>query len=69
MIVITQCCIHELYLAGRSQQAAVVLAKTFERRKCNHRVPIPGIDCVTSVVGTPTFVKQLARHSDYSSEL
>lgn len=49
--MITQCCIHELYLQGKSQQPTVDLAKTFERRKCNHREPIPGDDCVASVVG------------------
>ncbi|KAI0321708.1 Fcf1-domain-containing protein [Amylostereum chailletii] len=49
--MITQCCIHELYLQGKSQQSAVDLAKTFERRKCNHREPIPGDDCLTSVIG------------------
>ncbi|KAJ7655108.1 Fcf1-domain-containing protein [Mycena polygramma] len=49
--MITQCCIHELYLLGRAQQPAVDLAKTFERRKCNHREPIPGDDCLVSVVG------------------
>ncbi|KAJ6604350.1 Fcf1-domain-containing protein [Mycena vulgaris] len=49
--MITQCCIHELYLLGKSLQPAVDLAKTFERRKCNHREPIPGDECLTSVVG------------------
>ncbi|KAK7064472.1 rRNA-processing protein utp23 [Favolaschia claudopus] len=49
--MITQCCIHELYLQGKSQQPAVDLAKTFERRKCNHREPIPGDECLISVVG------------------
>ena len=49
--MITQCCIHELYLLGKAQQPAVDLAKTFERRKCNHREPIPGDECLTSVVG------------------
>ncbi|KAJ6519534.1 PIN domain-like protein [Mycena sanguinolenta] len=49
--MITQCCIHELYLLGKTQQPAVDLAKTFERRKCNHREPIPGDDCLISVVG------------------
>jgi len=48
--MITQCCIHELYLQ-RELQTAVDLAKTFERRKCNHREPIPGDDCLASVVG------------------
>lgn len=50
--VITQCCIHELYLQGKSQQPAVDLAKTFERRKCNHKEAIPGDECLTSVIGT-----------------
>ena len=27
------------------------LAKTFERRKCNHKEAIPGDDCISSVVG------------------
>ncbi|KAG6901854.1 hypothetical protein C0995_007240 [Termitomyces sp. Mi166 len=49
--MITQCCIHELYLQGKSQQSTVDLAKTFERRKCNHREPIPGDDCLVSVIG------------------
>ncbi|KAH9857848.1 Fcf1-domain-containing protein [Lenzites betulinus] len=49
--MITQCCIHELYLQGKTQQPAVDLAKTFERRKCNHREAIPGDECLASVVG------------------
>lgn len=49
--VITQCCIHELYLQGRPSQPAVDLAKTFERRKCNHREVVPGDHCILSVVG------------------
>ncbi|KIK71200.1 hypothetical protein GYMLUDRAFT_211186 [Collybiopsis luxurians FD-317 M1] len=48
--MITQCCIHELYLQ-RGQQPAVDLAKNFERRKCNHKEAIPGDDCLASVVG------------------
>ncbi|KAK0465397.1 Fcf1-domain-containing protein [Desarmillaria tabescens] len=51
VLVITQCCIHELYLQGKSRQNAVDLAKCFERRRCNHREPIPGDDCLKSVVG------------------
>lgn len=51
--MITQCCIHELYLQGKSQQAAVDLAKSFERRKCNHREAIPGEECIASVIGKP----------------
>ncbi|KAF9443707.1 hypothetical protein P691DRAFT_787626 [Macrolepiota fuliginosa MF-IS2] len=49
--MITQCCIHELYLEGKFQQPATDLAKTFERRKCNHKEAIPGDDCLLSVVG------------------
>lgn len=50
-LVITQCCIHELYLQGKEQQPAVDLAKNFERRKCNHREAIPGDECLTSIIG------------------
>ncbi|TFY66193.1 hypothetical protein EVG20_g4900 [Dentipellis fragilis] len=49
--MITQCCIHELYLQGKAQQPAVDLAKMFERRKCNHKEAIAGDDCVSSVIG------------------
>ncbi|KAI0735249.1 Fcf1-domain-containing protein, partial [Earliella scabrosa] len=49
--MITQCCIHELYLQWKTHQPAIDLAKTFERRKCNHREAIPGDDCVASVIG------------------
>ncbi|KAF8508124.1 PIN domain-like protein [Gautieria morchelliformis] len=49
--MITQCSIVELYKLGPSEQAAVELAKTFERRKCNHREAISGNECIASVVG------------------
>ncbi|KAI0036703.1 Fcf1-domain-containing protein [Vararia minispora EC-137] len=49
--MITQCCIHELYLQGKAQQPAVDLAKSFERRRCNHKEAIPGDDCLLSVIG------------------
>ncbi|KIJ68259.1 hypothetical protein HYDPIDRAFT_146125 [Hydnomerulius pinastri MD-312] len=49
--MITQCCIQELYLMDKSHQSAVDLAKSFERRKCNHREAIPGDECLASVVG------------------
>lgn len=49
--MITQCCMEELYLQGIALQPAVDLAKSFERRKCNHRVGIPGDECLMSVVG------------------
>ena len=46
----TQCCICELYLRGRSQQPVVDFAKTFERRKFNHKEAILGDVCFASVV-------------------
>ena len=49
--VITQCCIHELYLKGKSHQPVTDLAKSFERRKCNHKEAIPGNDCILTVIG------------------
>lgn len=66
--MITQCCIHELYLQGRSQQSAVDLAKLFERRKCNHREPIPGDECLASVVGTFVLLR-FAQSSSPSTSL
>lgn len=52
--MITQCCMVELYKAekeGQLQKDAVQLAKTWERRKCNHREAIDGDECLKSVVG------------------
>ncbi|KAM5535389.1 hypothetical protein V8D89_010911, partial [Ganoderma adspersum] len=49
--LITQCSIQELYDQEKDHKPAVELAKTFERRRCNHRQPIPGDECLTSVVG------------------
>ena len=49
--MITQCCIHELYLQGNVVQPVVDFAKGFERRKCNHREAIPGDACLKDVVG------------------
>lgn len=54
-LVITQCCIQELYMQGIDLQPTVELAKTFERRKCNHREAIPGDECLLSVVGACSF--------------
>lgn len=53
--MITQCCIHELYLQHKTEQPAIDLAKSFERRKCNHREAIPGDECLASVVGTSPY--------------
>lgn len=49
--MITQCCIHELYLQGKAIQPVVDLAKNFERRKCNHKEAIPGDACLKDVIG------------------
>ena len=49
--MITQCCIHELYIRGKSHQPTVDFAKSFERRKCNHKEAMPGNECIVSVVG------------------
>ncbi|CCG20535.1 hypothetical protein CORT_0A01430 [Candida orthopsilosis Co 90-125] len=46
--MITQCCIQALYNA--KNQDAINLAKTFERRRCNHREAIAPADCIQSVV-------------------
>lgn len=40
-----------LYDLGREAQEVVDLAKRFERRKCNHREPIPNDACLTDVIG------------------
>lgn len=57
-LVITQCCIVELYKMGKERQPAVDLAKEFERRKCNHREAIDGSECLESVVGMHTSTHQ-----------
>lgn len=49
--MITQCCIEALYKLDPPQQSLVDLAKTFERRRCNHRTAIPPDECLTDVVG------------------
>ena len=61
-LVITQCCVHELYLQGRTQQPAVDLAKSFERRKCNHREPIPGDECLQNIIGSSIFLGFCSAH-------
>lgn len=49
--MITQCAIVALYKEGKEGQSATDLAKTFERRKCNHRDAIDAQDCIKEVVG------------------
>lgn len=52
--MITQCCIAQLYKAqkeGETEKEAVTMAKTWERRMCNHREAIEPGECMRSVVG------------------
>ncbi|WFD23110.1 hypothetical protein MEQU1_001796 [Malassezia equina] len=57
--MMTQCCIAALYHAekeakgedARRISATIALAKTWERRKCNHRETQPPSDCLASVIG------------------
>jgi len=46
--MITQCCMQALY--DTKNQESINLAKTFERRKCNHREAIAPADCIHSIV-------------------
>ncbi|KAK9476776.1 Fcf1-domain-containing protein [Lipomyces japonicus] len=49
--MITQCCIKSLYDRGDEAAEAVALAKTFERRRCNHlETPLTQAECLSSVV-------------------
>lgn len=53
--MITQCSITELYniqKKGPTETKAVELAKTWERRYCNHKEAIPGDRCICDVIGT-----------------
>ena len=51
MTVITQCSVEALYKLGKDYQGVTNLAKTFERRRCNHREPIEEHLCIKDVVG------------------
>lgn len=48
--MITQCCMQALY--ATDNQSAIDLAKTFERRRCNHppKDPKPPVECIESIV-------------------
>ncbi|KAF3933853.1 hypothetical protein ABW19_dt0201601 [Dactylella cylindrospora] len=49
--MITQCCIRYLY--ATNNQPLIALAKTFERRRCNHSIDspaLPPLECLLSVV-------------------
>lgn len=65
-IVITQCSIHKLYLAGKAEQPAVDLAKIFERRRCNHREAIDEDACLKDVLGAHA-MESLSRLLTYRS--
>lgn len=49
--MITQCCMVALYQLGKEQQGTIDLAKSFERRKCNHREAIDAGQCIKEVIG------------------
>lgn len=50
--VITQCVVSRLYAEGTTAQAATDLAKTFERRKCNHwKMKETDGECITGIIG------------------
>jgi len=49
--MITQCSIETLYKLGPEFQNVVDVAKSFERRRCNHREAKPEAECVADVVG------------------
>jgi U3 small nucleolar RNA-associated protein 23 len=49
--VITQCCVEALYKLGTEFQKQVNTAKTFERRRCNHREPLDPDECLKDVIG------------------
>lgn len=50
--VITQCVVSRLYEEGAASQPATDLAKTFERRKCNHwQVKDADGECITGIIG------------------
>lgn len=49
--VITQCSVEALYKLGKEYQDVTNLAKTFERRRCNHREPVEEHLCIKDVVG------------------
>ncbi|EPS37297.1 hypothetical protein H072_9078 [Dactylellina haptotyla CBS 200.50] len=49
--MITQCCIRQLY--ATDNQPLITLAKTFERRRCNHSITAPALsplECLHSIV-------------------
>ncbi|ODN80046.1 hypothetical protein L202_03905 [Cryptococcus amylolentus CBS 6039] len=50
-LMITQCCMEALYKMGRDVQKTTDLAKTFERRKCNHRTALEPDKCLEDVIG------------------
>lgn len=57
--MITQCCMVALYEAEKASEGndlrqakdAIALAKTWERRKCNHKEAIAPGECLASVIG------------------
>ncbi|CDK26393.1 unnamed protein product [Kuraishia capsulata CBS 1993] len=47
-MMITQCCIQHLY--DSRNQPAIEIAKTMEKRRCNHRETLSSYECIKSIV-------------------
>ncbi|KAG8996358.1 hypothetical protein FRB94_012342 [Tulasnella sp. JGI-2019a] len=64
-LMITQCCIKELYKLDQDAPDAIALSKTFSRRYCNHKEPLAGDQCIASVIGSENKTRYLvASQSD-----
>lgn len=46
-LLISQCCINHLY--NSDNQAAIDIAKTMEKRRCQHKDTLPSDQCITSL--------------------
>lgn len=63
--LITQCCMVQLYQAekdGKIEKDAVNIAKSWERRRCNHREAIDADECLKEVIGECEMLVKLAQN-------
>ncbi|PVU89598.1 hypothetical protein BB561_005270 [Smittium simulii] len=51
-MLISNCSLQDLRNEDGSMIGAVVLARKFERRRCSHTTPVPGIQCIEEIIGT-----------------
>ncbi|KAJ2358317.1 hypothetical protein IWW50_002107 [Coemansia erecta] len=49
--MITFCGISEVRKEGPHRDAAIAMSKKFEKRRCPHKTPISGADCVREIIG------------------